>query len=249
MADVDQGQPELLNWVTLLAKCFEGTAFSRFLEAWGNIIFSLFAVGVITLFAYMATRKKEIVKPGKLQNFAEILVAGIDDFVCGILGSKGRKYTPFVGTLFIYILFMNLIGLVPFMKSATASWSITLALAMIVFVYVQYTAVRELGFFGYLDHLMEKPRGAMAFSIVLPLFMLFIHVIGELVKPLTLSLRLRSNIWGDDLLLAIMTGFGLPALPLLFFNTLLTILACVVQAIVFCLLTTIYFALVMPEEH
>jgi F-type H+-transporting ATPase subunit a len=248
VADVDQGQPELLNWVTLLAKCFEGTAFSRFLEAWGNIIFSLFAVAVIALFAYMATRKKEIVRPGKLQNFAEILVAGIDDFVCGILGHKGRKYTPFIGTLFIYILFMNLIGLVPFMKSATASWSITLALAMIVFVYVQYTAVRELGFFGYVDHLMEKPRGAMAFSIVLPIFMLFIHVIGELVKPLTLSLRLRSNIWGDDLLLAIMTGFGLPALPLLFFNTLLTILACVVQAIVFSLLTTIYFALVMPEE-
>jgi len=169
--------------------------------------------------------------------------------VCGILGPKGRKYSPFIGTLFIYILFMNLVGLVPMMKSATADWSVTLTLALCVFVYVQYTAVKELGFLGYIDHLMEKPRGVMALSVVLPLFMLFIHLIGELVKPLTLSLRLRSNIWGDDLLLAIMTGFGLPALPLLFFNTLLTMLAATIQAIVFCLLTTVYFALVMPEEE
>jgi len=74
-------------------------------------------------------------------------------------------------------------------------------------------------------------------------------VMGELVKPLSLSLRLRSNIWGDDMLLAIMAKFGLPGLPMLLFNTILAIIAGVVQAVVFCLLTTIYFALILPHEE
>ncbi|MFH1238883.1 MAG: F0F1 ATP synthase subunit A, partial [bacterium] len=99
------------------------------------------------------------------------------------------------------------------------------------------------------DHLMGNPRGALAYSVVIPLLIFFVHVTGELIKPLTLSLRLRSNIWGEDLLLAIMTGFGFKGLPLLFFNTLLVIIAATVQALVFCLLTTIYFVMVMSDEE
>jgi len=143
---------------------------------------------------------------------------------------------------------MNLFGIIPFMKSSTTSWSTTLALALCVFFYVQYAALREHGLIGYIDHLMEKPRGFLAFSVVIPLLMLFLHVLAELVKPISLSLRLRSNIWGDDILLAIIAGFGLKGIPMLFFNTLLVVLAGVVQAVVFCLLTTIYFALVITEE-
>jgi len=79
--------------------------------------------------------------------------------------------------------------------------------------------------------------------------MFFLHIISELIRPISLSLRLRSNIWGDDMLLAVLAGFGLKAVTLLFFNTLLTILAAVVQACVFCLLTTIYFALVLTHEE
>jgi len=171
----------------------------------------------------------------------------LDDFICGILGAKGRRYTPFIGTLFIYILFMNLFGIIPLMKSPTASWSTTLALAICVFVYVQYTAIRELGFLGYLDHLMGKPRGILAFSVFIPLMMLILHIVSELVRPISLSLRLRSNIWGDDLLLSVLSGFGLGGVPLLVFSSLLAILAAVVQAVVFSLLTTIYFALVLAH--
>jgi F-type H+-transporting ATPase subunit a len=134
------------------------------------------------------------------------------------------------------------------MKSPTSSWSITAALALCVFIYVQYSAIKELGVIGYIDHLAGKPRGVIAFSIVIPILMFLIHVITELVKPLTLSLRLRSNIWGDELLLGILSGFGIKGLPLLFFSSLLVIVAAIVQAVVFCLLTTIYFALVLTKE-
>ncbi len=239
---------EIPNFVTLLAEHLKSTRLSQYLHGWENIIFSVIALAVILLTAYLASRVINLI-PSRLQGAVELFVSGVDDFVCGIIGPRGRRYTPFIGTLFVYILFMNLLGLVPFMKSPTTSWSITLALALIVFSYVQYAGIRELGFLGYIDHLLGKPRGLMAFSVVMPLMMLFLHVVSELVRPISLSLRLRSNIWGDDMLLSLMTGFGIKGIPLVLFNSALSILASVVQATVFCLLTTIYFALVLSHEE
>lgn len=239
---------EAPNLVNVLAEKFEGTHLAEWLLTWESIIFSVLIVAILTLVAYLASRKSQAV-PGRLQSAVELFVSGIDDFVCGIIGPKGREYVPFIGTLFVYILFMNLIGLVPFFKSSTASWSVTLALALCVFCYVQYAAVKELGFLGYIDHMLGRPRGILAFSVFIPVMMLILHVVSELVRPISLSLRLRSNIWGDDMLLSFISGFGLQGLPLLIFNSLLAILASVVQAVVFCLLTTIYFTLVLSHEE
>lgn len=247
MTESAMTQPELPNLILLLAKKFPHAAWAQYLFLWENIIFSLIVVFVISLFAYLASRKAKFI-PNRLQNAGEILAGGLDDFICGILGPKGRAYTPFIGTLFIYIICMNLFGLIPLMKSPTSSWSTTLALALCVFLYVQFAAFKELGFLGYLDHLMGKPRGFLAFSAVFPLLMFFIHIITELVRPISLSLRLRSNIWGEDLLLAVISGFGIKGVPLFIFSILLVIVASVVQAVVFCLLTTIYFSLIIEPE-
>ncbi|MDP3789716.1 MAG: F0F1 ATP synthase subunit A, partial [Candidatus Omnitrophota bacterium] len=205
-------------------------------------------VALLALFAYLATRKVSFI-PNRLQNAAEMIVGAIDDMVCGILGPDGRKYTPFIGTLFLYILGMNLLGLIPFMKSPTSDWSITLGLSICVFVYVQYTAIRTMGFLGYADHLAGKPRGVLAFTVILPLTTFIVHLLSEFIKPISLSLRLRSNIWGEDIMLAVLAGFGLKGLPLLFLNTLMALLTAVVQALVFTLLSTIYFALVLTKEE
>ena len=240
--------PEFPNIVTILAKKFEGTPFSQSLYLWESLIFSLLVAGILTGIAFYASRNAKPI-PGRLQSAVELLVGGMDDFICGILGPTGRRFTPFIGTLFIYILFMNLIGLIPFLKSPTADWSTTAALAICVFVYVQYTAFKELGILGYIDHLMGKPRGVMAFSVVLPLFMFAMHLMTELIKPLTLSLRLRSNVWGDDMLLATLANFGIPGIPLLFFSVLLVLIATTVQALVFSTLSTIYFALFLAHEE
>ncbi|MFA6357714.1 MAG: F0F1 ATP synthase subunit A [Candidatus Omnitrophota bacterium] len=240
--------PELPDIFAILATKFPENNFFKFVYLWENISYSLVLVLILGVFAFFACRKKSLI-PGRLQNVAEAIVGGLDDFVCGILGPSGRRYTPFIGTLFIYILFMNLAGLIPFIKSPTASWSTTLALALCVFFYVQYAAIKELGFLGYLDHLAGKPRGVLAFTIIMPLFMFVLHIVTELIRPLSLSLRLRGNIWGDEILLGLLSGFGITGLPLLFFNMLMATLAAVVQAAVFCLLTTIYFALVLNHEE
>ena len=240
-------QPELPNLVTILEHHLGHTGWAPFLKLWENVIFSLLIVAAMAIIAYFAGRRPKMI-PGRLQNAAEFLIGALDEFICGILGPCGRRYTPFIGTLFIYIFLMNLSGLIPLLKSPTSSWSTTLSLALCVFIYVQYTAIKEMGFLGYLDHLMGNPRGGMALSIVFPLLMFFLHVVNELVRPLTLSLRLRSNIWGEDVLLAVLAGFGLQGIPLIIFSMLLAIIAATVQALVFCLLTTIYFALILTHE-
>jgi len=249
MAVENQAQHELPNIVSFLAhKLGAATHLGEQVILWENVIFSLIIVSIISLIVYLASRNQKMI-PGRLQAAVELVVGGLDDFVCGILGKDGRKYTPFIGTLFVYIIFMNLFGIIPFMKSPTASWSTTLGLALCVFVYVQYTAFKELGFLGYLDHMMGRPRGILAFSVFVPVMMFILHIVSELVRPISLSLRLRSNIWGDDMLLTVLAGFGLGGVPLLVFSTLLAILAAVVQAVVFSLLTTIYFALVLTHEE
>jgi len=250
MAEADvAANPELPNLVTILEKSLHGTPWAAFLKAWENVIFSILIISVLTLAAYLVSKKRSMI-PGRFQNAWEVYVGSVDDFVSGIMGPAGREFVPFIGTLFIYILVMNFAGLVPLVKSPTSSWSTTLALALCVFVYVQYTGFKRLGFLGYIDHLAEKPRGILAFSVIIPILMFFLHMISELVRPISLSLRLRSNIWGDDTLLAVLAGFGIGGVPLLFFNTLIVIIASLVQAVVFCLLTTIYFTLIVTgEEH
>lgn len=248
MTETNVAQPELHNFIGLLAGKLEGTPFAHFLLIWENVIFSLIIVIIISLLAYFASRKNSMV-PGRLQLFMEIVVGGLDDFVCGILGPAGKRFTPFIGTLFLYILFMNLLGLIPFFKSSTSNLSTTAALAICVFLYVQYTAIRENGLLGYIDHLMGNPRGIIAFTVFIPVLLLFIHMISELVKPLSLALRLRSNIWAEDMLLAVSAQMGIGGVPLLLFNMLLVILSGIMQAVVFSLLSTVYFALVLPHHE
>lgn len=248
MTQTQAAQPELQNFVGLLAEKLEGTPFAHFLHLYENIIYSLIIVGIISLVAYMASRKTSMI-PGRLQLFMETVVGGLDDFVCGILGPYGKKFTPFIGTLFIYILFMNLFGLIPFFKSSTSSLSTTAALAVCVFLYVQYTAIKENGIIGYIDHLMGNPRGIIAFTVFIPVLLLLVHIFTELFKPVTLALRLRSNIWAEDMLLALSAQMGIGGVPLLLFNMFLVILSSIMQAIVFSLLSTVYFALVFPYHE
>ncbi|MDD5269902.1 MAG: F0F1 ATP synthase subunit A [Candidatus Omnitrophica bacterium] len=248
MTETHAVQHELPNFVGLLAEKLEGTPFAHFLHLYENIIYSLIIVAIVSLLAFFASRRSSMI-PGRLQLFMEIVVGGLDDFVCGILGPRGKKFTPFIGTLFIYILLMNLMGMVPFMKSSTSSLSTTAALAVCVFLYVQFTAIKENGIIGYLDHLAGNPRGVIAFTAFIPVLLFFIHLISELVKPLSLSLRLANNIWAEDMLLAVSSQFGLGGVPLFLFNMFITLLGGMIQAIVFCLLSTVYFALVMPHHE
>jgi len=251
-----EGPPELPNIITVIYDQFGSTAVAQFLHHWENVFFSLLIALFLGITCHVASRKPKLVPRG-LQNFLEMIVEGLSNFVCGILGEEGKKYVPFLGTLFIYILCMNLFGLVPGMKSPSSSINTTAALAITVFVYVQYTGIRKLGVIGYLDHFAGRPRDIIGIALVPLMFPL--HIISELAKPLSLSVRLFGNILGEDVLIAVFVGLGvgivafmnLPlGVPIHFPFVFLAMLTSAVQALVFAALSTIYFLMMFPsEEH
>ena len=253
------GSLHTTNLVGLIADKIGGPA-GETLKSYENLIFGILVILILSLIFYFASRKMAMV-PGRLQSACESVVEGLDGFVCGIIGSDGKKYTPFLGTLFLYILTMNLIGLVPLMKSNTAN-SITLtgpvalpvptttvALAIIVFIMVQSIGIKKQGILGYLDHMAGSPRDA--FGYVMAPLMFPIHLIGEFAKPFSLTFRLFCNIMGGHILVAVFIGMGIAAslipfqAPFLLFE----IATSTIQAFVFTLLSTVYIAMMLPHEH
>jgi F-type H+-transporting ATPase subunit a len=251
------GTPELPHFIEFL-HIYVGGPFVNFMFEYKDVIFGFLILAFMCIVAMRVYAKRSIKTPSRLQNLLEMIVEGFQNFFSSILGDKwGKHYTPFLGTLFIYILLMNWCGLIPLGKSPTANWATTAPLAILVFLYVQYSGLRRLGPLRYVDHLMGEPRSVITWALV-PLN-LPIHLIGELAKPLSLSLRLFGNITGEDVLLAAFTGLGVMVLafigspvglPLQLPFYFLALLTSTIQALVFTLLAAVYFSMMLPhEEH
>lgn len=250
----EEAPPELPNIIEIIHHNYKNKI-TDFIFEWRLVIFSTVVWLMLGLLAFLAFRKRSLV-PGPLQNMLEWVVETLSNMVVSILGEEGRRFVPFVGTLFIYIFCMNILGLIPGLFSSTSKLNTTLALAICVFLYVQFTGIRNFGPFGYIYHLAGSPKSVIEWCLVplnLPL-----HIIGELAKPLSLSLRLFGNIAGEDMLLAIFVILGvsimsfthLPVgLPLHLPFIFLALLTSFVQALVFALLATIYFSLMSHHEE
>jgi F-type H+-transporting ATPase subunit a len=217
-----------------------------------ELVNGLFVAVVLAILAVVLTRRMTLV-PGKTQTVIEWVVEALHNFVCGIIGPKdGPRYVPFIGTLFIYILVMNLMGLVPGFKSATANPHVTIGLAITAFVYVQYQGIRANGLLGYLKHFAGEPVWMAPLNVP-------IHIIGELARPISLAIRLFGNKFGEDTVVAILIfiaptlirvgplQIGAPMhLPMLFLGLLVSF----IQAMVFSMLVAIYIAgLVVHDDH
>jgi F-type H+-transporting ATPase subunit a len=211
-------------------------------------IMASIVIVVISSLAYISTRRLEKIPSTGLQGFMEQVVASLNHYVVNILGPKGEKYTPFIGTLFIYILCMNLLGLIPLFKSPTSNLTITLSLAIVVFVFYNYAGIRETGFKSWFKHLLGEP-------IWLAPLMFPIHLIGELARPLSLSIRLYGNVFGEETILAVLAGMSIiiipyvAAIPFQFPMMLFAIFTSFIQALVFTTLTTIYISMAVSSAH
>jgi F-type H+-transporting ATPase subunit a len=204
---------------------------------WHGVIVAVLMIG----FARAATRQFKKI-PSGAQNFGEFIVESMVSFTRGIIGPGGEKYVPLVGTVFFFILIGNLIGQIPYFLSPTSNLSTTLALGLIVFIYVQYVGIRSNGLGGYVKHFMG-PMPALS-PLLFP-----VEVISELVKPFTLAMRLFGNIFGEDTVIIVLATLAVqmlpkvPILPVQFPILVLGLLTAFVQAMVFSLLTCIYISL------
>ncbi|MCB2154673.1 F0F1 ATP synthase subunit A [bacterium] len=242
---------------------------------WENNLFAGIAALIIIVVAFLATapfrRSKDIVmrKPTRTQSAMEALVDGVDSFCQGILGKEnGRRYMPYVASLFFFVLMMNFMGLIPLMKAPTASLLITGSLALCTFIYYMSVAIFRLGPLNYLHHLAGSPPTPFHKNLIpwimAPLIM-FIELVSDFfAKPVSLALRLFGNILGKDILMGVMLGLGFTistgmfgsagewfGVPLTFPFYFLGLLLSAIQALIFALLSAIYILLVLPhdEEH
>jgi F-type H+-transporting ATPase subunit a len=202
---------------------------------------TLIVVGVIFVLSLLATRKMSM-KPKRLQSVLEMVVDWLVDMLNSLIGKDGVRYFPIVVSLFLFILISNLIGLIPGFVSPTSNLNTNLALALIIVLFVTpFVGIQSLGLKGYLKH----KGGPIAF---LAPFVFLFETIGELARPVSLTVRLFTNIKSGDILIMtlIIVFLAMPYNPLI---PILSIISMVfglfvsfVQAYVFAFLAVVYFA-------
>lgn len=234
------------------------TSIGYFLYKFEKQIYIIFITTALLLF-FNWVRKKAAVRPGKLQVALEILTETLVNFFTGIVGKEHAKHVPFLCSLFIFLWVNNLTALVPGMAPMTAYYQNTLIFALFVFFYFIFYGIKDGGFGHFMWHMAGSPKDFVGW-LVSP-FIFILELVGNIAKPLSLSLRLFGNILGEDILLGVSlmlgilmaTAFtpepiiGVPLhLPFMF----LVLLGGTIQAFVFTLLSAIYIAMVLPHhEH
>ncbi|SDK49688.1 F-type H+-transporting ATPase subunit a [Maridesulfovibrio ferrireducens] len=203
-----------------------------------HVWYTWLAMLILFTIGFLVSRKLSLV-PGGLQNLVEIIVGGLEDFVVANIGEGGRTVFPFMCTLFVYILVMNLLGLVPGCDAPTANVNTNAAMAVCTFLYYNYIGIKQHGA-GYIKHFFG-PVPALA-----PL-MFIIEIVSHISRPLSLTLRLFGNIRGEEIVLVLLFMLAPVAstLPMYF----LFMLAKVIQAFIFFMLTMIYLKGSLEHAH
>ena len=184
-------------------KLFEAIGLGSFAHHYPHVIYSWVVMAILIILGALAAKSIRLI-PGKGQNFFEILVGGIEEFMVTVTGEEGRWLLPIAATVFLYILACNLIGLVPGFFPPTASLNTTLSCALVVVIFTHVIGVKYHGA-AYIKHFMG-PIWWMV-PIILP-----IEIIGHLARILSLSFRLFDNMMGHELVLGIL--FSWPGLSL-----------------------------------
>lgn len=215
-----------------------------------SALFMLIAVGLVSLFLIYAMRDHSLV-PGRLQSMAELAYEFVANMVRENTGQAGMQYFPFIFSLFIFILTLNMLGMVPYSFTVTSHIIVTFALALLVFLFVLIIGFVKNGP-GFLK--LFVPSGVPV--AMLPLITV-LEVFSFLIRPISLSVRLFANMMAGHMMLKVFAAFvvGLGILggwaPLLFMVafTGLEILVAFLQAFVFTVLTCIYLNDALHMHH
>ena len=211
-----------------------------------------FVVAFLLIAGILLTRGLKL-HPGGGQNLIEWAYESLENWAVGLGGSGARKHVPLFATFFLFILFSNWSGLLPFMgrieafRAPTSDVNVTLGLALVVFVYFHYQGFRALGVRGYLGKFFvfsgfKEGIGAGAIA----LFVGLIEFLLEFIKPITLSMRLFGNIFGGEVALGVITALTVAIVPVAMLS--LELLLNFVQALIFSTLMLMYTIIAM-ESH
>ena len=218
--------------------------------------YMVLAVGIITAFLLFAMRNRALV-PGRLQSTAEVLYDYIASMVRENLGEEGMKYFPWIFSIFIFILTLNLIGMIPGNFTVTSHIIVTFALAVMVWISVTLIGFAKHGF-GYLKLFVPSGVPLWLMPVIIP-----IELISYFIRPISHSVRLFANMMAGHTMLKVFAGFvvglgsvggiaslgGIAPLGFMVAFTGLEFLVAFLQALIFTVLTCIYLNDALNMHH
>ena len=209
----------------------------------------LIVSGVAALLLWLGLRKPQLV-PGRAQSAVEMLYEVVDETIVSSAGPEARKYFPLVFTVFLFILFANVAGLLPYSFTVTSHIAVTFAMALIAFIGITLVGIAHQGL-GFLR--MFAPPGVPP---VMYLILTPIEIVSYFIRPISLSVRLFANMMAGHVLLKVLAGFVVAlgvfgAIPLLVVvaMTALETLVAVLQAYVFTVLVCVYLNDALHAHH
>lgn len=187
-----------------------------------------------------------------LRNFGELVAAFVLQLGDMVMGKHNRKYLPFVGTLFFYIIFLNLSGLIPGFHGPTGgAWPNSLlfnvGIVIVVFICYHIWGIRDVGIVNYCKHFFGGPDLAKWPLIIIGAFVAVVEIISHLARCVSLSFRLYGNMTGDHAILNVFTELTGLVVPVIFYG--MGTFVSFIQAFVFTLLTMVYIRFATEHEH
>ena len=217
----------------------------------GSIIMSWVVMAVVIIpLTIVARRLKET--PSGVQNFLEFAIESLSSFAMGIGGPGAKRVITFFLACFLFIVVSNWSGLIPGVgrvhefRAPTSDVNVTVGLALVAFAYFHYQGVRALGFGGYLGKFFAT-KGANPIEKAINHFVGALEFLLEIVKPVTLAMRLFGNIYGGELALTVMTTITLAFIPLALYG--LELFVGLMQGIIFSVLVLVFTMLAMEGHH
>ncbi|MBP9853286.1 MAG: F0F1 ATP synthase subunit A [Candidatus Omnitrophica bacterium] len=216
----------------------------------------MFFIASVFLFILLVLlyREKGHQPKGRVTNAIEAFVLFIrNEISIQCLGEEdGRRMTPLFCTFFFLILTLNLMGLIPIFSTATANFNITGALALVTFGYMTFGAIRKNGIGGFIHAFVPSGVPVVILFILIP-----IEILGFMIRPFVLMVRLFANLLGGHIVLLSLTGmtaligmFTLPiVIPVVLFIYLLEIFVAFLQAYIFTFLSAMFISLFYHPEH
>lgn len=232
-----------------------------------NYIFFLIIAAVVTLLFFFAAGRKLDLVPSGVGNIAEAGYEFIRNLCVEAMGKEGAKFAPFIATLFFFILFSNLIGLIPGALPGTGTIGVTATLAVMVFLLYNFIGFKRFGFIGYLKSFVPSGIREMGLGgkLTLGVFVFVLEVVGHFLRPLTLAVRLFANMFAGGMILGIfgifvvlgvaqlsVGGFAIAGLStvMLLIMYAFKLFVAFIQAYVFALLTSVYIGGALhADEH
>ena len=209
-----------------------------------HVTFTWLLMGILVVTGALGTRVLRPV-PGPLQNLVEVVIEAFYGLLDQMIGHQGRQFLPLIGTAGLFILTSNLLGNIPGFQPPTANWNTTVALAVTVFLSYNYFVIRKHGLLNYLKHFCG-PIWWLA-PLMFP-----IEFIGHLARPVSLSIRLFGNIFGEESVIVILLSLIWLVMPYFIWLGVmlpLSLFTSVVQTFVFIMLSMVYIAGAVEEGH